>query len=137
MAKHAQLDGLLKHLQSHTALRALKVHLKKAFQEASKTKPHRRLGERTKATFARHLALMRRATSVSLMQNESDPEYFLNMSDVPGPPTPVDCEPTTKCALAPTSCNRLRDHFLKIYAGLADRKRELDSQLSDVQHKCQ
>lgn len=61
----------------------------------------------------------------------------LNISAEPVPPAPVDCMPTTRCVLKPTSCATLRDKFELVEGSILDKQTEYSEELVRLERFCE
>merc|ERR1740121_1745837 len=60
-----------------------------------------------------------------------------NVSEVPEPPAVVDCVPTTKCTVGAANCQKLKDRFLVVQAGILDQKDTLEQKLGEKEDFCE
>merc|ERR1719291_1002058 len=50
---------------------------------------------------------------------------------------PVKCDITDKCTLSPASCTKLRERFLLVHGGIAEKKEELEGQIASLEGDCE
>jgi len=50
---------------------------------------------------------------------------------------PVTCEIDNKCTLSDASCTKLRERFLLVHGGIAEKKEELEGQIYSLENECE
>jgi len=61
----------------------------------------------------------------------------LNISEEPVPPEVADCVETDKCSIAASpNCQKLKDRFIVVQAGISDKKVELDVAIREKEEYC-
>jgi len=131
MIRHRRIQSLLNGLKSEATKQEVEKKLTKVYASMVDDE------EPAEVAFIEtgmH-SLMSVATSTTPFFNAS---VVLNISDVPVPPAPVDCQETDKCTLASSpNCQKLKDKFIAVQAGIVDKEKELKKDLGDKETWCE
>mmetsp|Transcript_139239 Transcript_139239/g.445052 ORF Transcript_139239/g.445052 Transcript_139239/m.445052 type:complete len:850 (-) Transcript_139239:76-2625(-) len=144
MLQHSELQPLLSQLQSSVAHGYVQHHLMKTYHEAVARDPPVMLTQdgvtRQIALVKKghHLRARRRQRQRRHHRHQSPEEMFAEakVERIPEANMPVDCVPNAKCTLGAANCERLRDRFLLVHAGIEDRMSELSSNLGTLETSC-
>jgi hypothetical protein len=115
MLQHDEMSDLMNQLQSHTAQQYVDGALQREYDESVKSAVS--LAQEDIEHIVRH---GKYTTGIQ------KPLGALNTSDAPKKVMPLSCTPTNKCSLSTNpNCQKLKDRFLMVQAGIVDKKNEL------------
>jgi len=121
LIQHGNVQQELNKLQSSVALESVSNTLHASYDESFAQLQHGHIGKH----HAKHL------------HRKLIPVKALNTSDVPIAPKPMECVPTNKCSIADSpNCQKLKDRFLVVQAGIVEKKDELQTQLEARESFC-
>lgn len=126
--QHDKVAKLLGKLQSPFAKQYVQNSLGMSFRDS--------LGEKQPLALAQEgVERLRTRTTFAVVPI---PVGGVNTSDVPLAPEKYTCQPTTKCTIGSNpNCQKLKDRFLAVQAGIVDKRDELQEKISDTQKECE
>jgi len=131
MVRHHQIQSLLNGLKSQATKKAVEQKLNLVYKSMADDEDP---AEVAFIETGMH-EIMRATEAPSKFTNAS---VVMNISSVPVPPAAVDCQSTDKCTLASSpSCQKLKDKFIAVQAGIVDKEKELKKQLGEKEDWCE
>jgi len=127
MLQHEPIQQALGKLRSSTAKQIMQETLATTYEESVHAKALALTQEQVE-----HMKTRSSYTVVPL------PVGGVNVSDVPTAVQPFDCQPTNKCTIGSSpNCQKLKDRFLAVQAGIVDRRDELEGMIYSKQNFCE